>query len=325
MIRICFLTIALILSASVMHAQLLPKVSIHNRTDKAGGVVITNANGEMVGYTDRGSAETAMDSKVFREIVRCIEASDDIVSTGRARARAVRAPRMARTAPTPRNKSVGPLLRNLWSQYEAPYDWMSPKIDGNPCEAGCVALAMAQVMHYWQWPEHGYGSYSYTDVEGCGQTLTVDFEKHYYDWDNMLGNYEGVQYTDAQGFAVAQLLYDCGVSVDMIYGVDASGARVVKQPIAMVRNFGYDSSCQLHFRDFYSLDEWTQMFYDELDAGRPILMSGLSQHYNHAFVCDGYDERGFFHFSFGNVNGAADGFFYLPYLTPDIPPGMRPE
>lgn len=217
---------------------------------------------------------------------------------------------------------VDPLLSDLWHQYYEPYTLCTPTIDGEPCVAGCVASAMAQVMHYWQYPEHGYGSHTYVDSTGCKQTLSCDFSQHTYNWANMLDDYEGVNYSPSEGLAVAQLMADCGVAVNMRYGTGASGARSVYQPQALYEHFGYDKGMQMRFRDFYTLDEFTLMLKRELSNGHPVLISAHSISLGHAFVCDGYDERDFFHFSFGNPSGEGDAWIYLPYLTPDFPPAQ---
>lgn len=217
---------------------------------------------------------------------------------------------------------VDPLLSDLWHQYYEPYTLCTPTIDGEPCVAGCVASAMAQVMHYWQYPEHGYGSHTYVDSTGCKQILSCDFSQHAYNWANMLDDYEGVNYSPSEGLAVAQLMADCGVAVNMRYGTGASGARSVYQPQALYEHFGYDKGMQMRFRDFYTLDEFTLMLKRELSNGHPVLISAHSTSLGHAFVCDGYDERGFFHFSFGNPSGEGDAWIYLPYLTPDFPPAQ---
>lgn len=215
---------------------------------------------------------------------------------------------------------VDPLLSDLWHQYYEPYTLCTPTIDGEPCVAGCVASAMAQVMHYWQYPEHGYGTHTYNDSTGCKQTLTCDFSQHTYDWAHMLDDYEGVTYSPSEGLAVAQLMADCGVAVNMRYGTGASGARSVYQPQALYEHFGYDKGMQMRFRDFYSLDEFTLMLKRELSNGHPVLISAHNTTLGHAFVCDGYDEHDNFHFSFGNPSGEGDAWLYLPYLTPDFPP-----
>lgn len=191
---------------------------------------------------------------------------------------------------------VDPLLGDeAWHQYYAPYNDLCPMDSTGEFRtvAGCVALAMGQVMHYWEWPRK-------------------------YFWEDMLPTYEGVKYSLMQGHAVAMLLRDCGKSVNMNYGA-ASGAQSIMQPLALTYNFGYSKTLQYLFRDFYSLEEITLMLKTELAAGRPILVSGFSQSLAHAFVIDGYDENDCFHIRLGNPNNDGDCWTYLPNMTPDQP------
>lgn len=59
------------------------------------------------------------------------------------------------------------------------------------------------------------------------------------------------------------------------------------------------------------------MIKNEIDHRRPILYCGvaLTLGYGHAFVCDGYDTNGYFHFNWG-WSGDADGFYSLSSLAP---------
>lgn len=190
---------------------------------------------------------------------------------------------------------VDPILQDRWHQ-EPPYNSLCPidTITNKRSVVGCVATSMSQVMHYWQWPER-------------------------YDWDNMLDNYEKMDYTDEQVNAVAQLALDCGQSVKMKYTSSASGARSVYQAIALANEYEYNRGLQMYFRDFYSLEEMTLMLKKELAAGRPVLVSGYRKTDGHAFVIDGYDERDWFHVSWGNPRGIGNEYTYLPYLSPDLP------
>ncbi len=214
---------------------------------------------------------------------------------------------------------VEPLLKDAWSQY-APYNNMCPlDAQGQRCVVGCVATAMTQVMHYWEWPRKGTGTHEYVDEKGCGQSLSSNFAEHTYDWLNMRDVYKEGEYTSAEGDAVALLSSDCGIAVNMTYGAESSGARSIYQPMAMVNHFGYDKGTQLLFRDFYSLEEITLMLKRELAAGRPVLISGYSNIGGHAFVIDGYDENDWFHVHLGNPDNDGDGWTYLPYMVPDQP------
>lgn len=211
---------------------------------------------------------------------------------------------------------VNPLLENInrWHQYSAPYWNMTPVVDGEHCPAGCVALAQAQVMHYWRHPEMGEGSHTYTDSLGCGETLTADFA-HKYEWGKMLYEYEEGEYTEENVTPMAQLLSDCGISVNMRYTPEASGAQAVMQPIALTSYFKYDKGAQLHIRDFYTREEITTMLKKELAEGRPILISGYNYVGGHAFVIDGYNEDDWFHITVGNPKGEGDGWTSLECMN----------
>jgi len=213
--------------------------------------------------------------------------------------------------------SVLPLCTDQWDQY-APMNALCPTIDGDTCVTGCVAHALAQLMYFYQHPECGVGKMSYIDSLGCGDTLTADFSQSHYQWGLMRDDYSG-DYTRAEALAAATLLRDCGIAVRTTYGVEASSAQVAWQPRALVNHFGYDRKMQLKYRNFYTQTEWDSLMFTELDAGRPIVVGAWSRSMGHSFICDGYDERGYFHIRWGNPGGDADGWYYFTWLTPDQP------
>ena len=117
---------------------------------------------------------------------------------------------------------VQPLLQTTWDQ-NAYYNQYCPEDLNGPnghAYAGCVAAAMAQIIRYWQWPWSGFNSYSYYCDYG---TQSVDFSAADYNYSNM-PNYIYGGSSSTQIDAVATLIYHCGVSVDMDYGPDGSGA-----------------------------------------------------------------------------------------------------
>ena len=113
---------------------------------------------------------------------------------------------------------VGPLIATRWGQ-DAPYNNLCPNNEsaGKRAVTGCVATAMAQVMKYWNYPEQGVGSNTYTpaDHPEYGEQ-SANFGETTYDWDNMTNTYNNTS-TDTQKQAVATLMYHCGVSVNMDY------------------------------------------------------------------------------------------------------------
>ena len=233
-------------------------------------------------------------------------------------------------SPTPRltnnGAGVAPLIKSHWGQ-EMPYYLQCPVYNGEYCVVGCVATAMSQVMHYWQYPTSvdGVNAYYCSDI---GQTLPA-LSDTYFNYAKMLNSYchwdwergELIQdsYTDEQAQEVAKLARYCGQAVRMGYSPEGSGAYVSNQLSAM-KQFGYSSDANDVTRDSwwgsgYSDADWENMIRTELDAGRPILYSANDYSAGgHAFVCDGYNNEGLFHFNFGWY-GTCDGWFVSTALN----------
>ncbi len=208
---------------------------------------------------------------------------------------------------------IEPIVKTLWNQ-EAPYNDLCPVVDGVRCPTGCVATAMAQAMNVFQWPERGIGSHSYKPVD-VGTTLSVDFSATTYEWDKMEDVYTSSSSEESKA-AVATLMYSCGVAISMNYHPNSSGGNYITASRVLVDNFNYDKSLRCLGRDYFELDEWIDMIYAELDAGRPVLYGGTSTLGGHAFVCDGYREGDYFHINWG-WGGTSNGYFLITALNPE--------
>ena len=231
--------------------------------------------------------------------------------------------------------SVTPLLTTHWDQgwpynLSCPYDYDAEDYT----YTGCVATAMAQVMKYWEYPQIGVGSHTYIDPNYGMQS--ANFETIIL-WNEMLDTYDASTYTMMQASAISSLMYKCGVSVDMQYGVDMSvsqntqyvgsyeifipGAPCAEN--ALKDYFSYSSNTQGIRKSDYSETEWATILKSELDSGRVILYQGNGydnngQEYGHSFVCDGYTGNNYFHFNWG-WGGLANGYYYP--LNPLAPNG----
>ena len=207
--------------------------------------------------------------------------------------------------------AVKPLLTSTWGQ-RAPYNFMCPlktptpwggyQPDEQHCRVGCVAVAMGQIMRYHRWPAQGEGSNSvvYPVLSTSANTFSVDFAEATYDWDNMIDDYSG-DYTEAEGRAVAELLYHCAVASNMLFEKTFSFSTNFTAGDALVKYFHYDGSrMQTRMRSDYSRSEWLQMIREELSCGRPIFYEAISISltegiYAHSFVIDGYNADGLVH------------------------------
>lgn len=212
----------------------------------------------------------------------------------------------------PRNE-IKPLIKTLWNQ-EWPYNLDCPKVDGRETVTGCVATAMAQGMKYYNYPDRGKGQHSYWWSKGQ-ETLTFDYDTHPFKWEQMADTYDRTTpYVQRQ--AVAELMYACGVSVDMYYEPGGSGAATITMGVQLIDIFGYSQSMYLPGRSYYGLDEWEEMIYADLAKGQPVLYSGAGTEGGHQFICDGYRGDGYFHFNWG-WGGLSNGYFLLTALNPD--------
>ena len=209
----------------------------------------------------------------------------------------------------PSTRSVSPLIMARFDQGTSWNDMCPEDSDGpgGNVLVGCVAVCMAQIMHYWSYPEVGYGSHGYTHQQYGYQY--ANFGNSYYDYSQMPNNYAT---TESQ-----ELLYHCGVAVNMGYGVDGSGANV----------FGNGNTTERAMEDYFlfkdDLDEvepwqygttaYRELLQNELNNNRPIIYVGYSDDAGHAWNIDGYDDD-YFHNNWG-WGGSQNGYFLLSSLN----------
>ena len=222
-----------------------------------------------------------------------------------------------------RSRDVGPLLTSVWNQTDlynnmAPYDPNS--VFSQHCKAGCVANAMSQLMRYWEWPRTGTGSYGYNAYSYYGNYgwQQANFEEATYRFE-LMPDFLDFASPQSEVDATALLEYHAGVSVDMGYGPDASGAYSENVPDALVDYFRYAPVLSLREMYIYTVHEWENMIYNNIDGGMPLYYASSGPDGGHAYVLDGYDEFEMFHMNWGWA-GFDNGyypieFFYLTYYS----------
>lgn len=263
---------------------------------------------ELVGYSTSGCFDS---DNVPPQLEAWLDAyAQYVASVQRGKTKAT----VKRTLADQPSVIVEPLLSTKWNQSE-PYNLLAPTFQtayGNigHCPTGCAATAMAQVMKYYNWPETGVGSNSYEHP--TFGTISSDFSSHTYDWANMADTYDG-DYSSTQANAVALLMKDCGVALNMYYAADASSAQLYSFYTGFTNYFRYTAKIVNHTD--MSTAEFAKCITDELDASRPVLYTGIGDGGGHAFVADGYDSNGFLHINWG-WGGYSDGYFDMNYMNP---------
>lgn len=214
------------------------------------------------------------------------------------------------------NVIVAPLITTQWNQDE-PFNGMCPEMNGERSAVGCAAVAVGQIMNYYKWPKQGMGQKEY---EWNSSLIKKNFSESKYDYDNL---------------DVAEFLYDVAVGVETKFGIEESSASDINIGKAMMDYFGYDRGLQIHNRHptvisssssqgwsielpGWSDEDWDNMIRAELDAKRPVLWGAGKGRTGdgHEFICDGYDDAGYFHFNWG-WGGYCDGWYVTSSLNPE--------
>lgn len=288
-------------------------VYVFNQPDNKGYLLLSadDVAIPLLGYADEGAFDPDNIAPAMQwwldEYSRQIEyavANGITTSTGKS---------LRRQAAEASRQEIAPMLKTDWDQ-GTPYNNQCPTDATVRTYTGCVATAMAQVMKYWEYPERGTGTISYT-ASSLGKKLTLNLSKTPFDWDNMLERYLPGKYNDTQADAVAYLMKACGYAVKMDYGTDSSGALAMNICRGLTKYFNYDGNASYELRMMYSSDEWADMIYNNLKNVGPILYGGGSYiGGGHSFVCDGYMD-GLFHFNWG-WTGMSNGYYSLEALNP---------
>ncbi|MBN2280792.1 MAG: C10 family peptidase [Candidatus Marinimicrobia bacterium] len=217
-------------------------------------------------------------------------------------------------------EKIDPLLVTKWGQ-EYPYNKFCPEDSeatggyNNHVPAGCVAVAMAQIMKFWEYPARGSGEHSYVHEIYGKQSARFDSTYHWKIMKNILQP----QDADSLQDAVARLIYDLGVAVEMDYGPEGSGAYSSWVPLILKENFNYSDQTRMRYKDFMTESIWIDELYTELYENRPVYYAGSGDDGGHAFIFDGYweqEDRDFFHINWG-WSGSGDGWYVLNNLNPE--------
>lgn len=222
---------------------------------------------------------------------------------------------------------VAEMMTTKWNQ-SAPYNNYAPSLklyNGEKAPAGCVAIAMAQVMNYHQYPASAQfeGFYYQEGVSDEAYQGNVNSTyswpyKDVYNYYYPEGSTEMVKVSSSprEGNLVATLCRDCAYAANMIYTHDGSGAQTYNLAQNVIDHFAYsEMGCHVYDRAFYSSEEWHSMVYTELMRGCPLIYSGYDPNGGgHAFVADGIDAEGLVHVNWGWA-GIYNGYFDMDVMN----------
>lgn len=199
------------------------------------------------------------------------------------------------------------------------------------CDAGCVAIAMAQIINYWRYPSEllfsstmdAYKSWSFAGTNLLN--LTLKYREIFIDGDH--DELDFPSFTELNG-KLAYINYDdpcewpylcfaMGIKSKTNYSSDGSGA--IANPLAFLWGCYYGSARKSWNEPIYNFYEHVQ---ENIKKGWPVqlqIYGGLLGMQNgHSVVVDGYKESGEYHLNFGWSGTAQDTWYVLPDDLPDV-------
>ena len=233
-----------------------------------------------------------------------------------------------------------------------PYDSVLHSRSVVGCVATAMAQIMRYWRHpstgtgYHSYEHQGYGH------DGDYGMLEANFGRTTYMWDlmpNFLSQYTA---NPRHVNAVATISYHCGVAVDMMYGPSSTGGSAAysscgywaescaesafrdyfkynpdlyylqRNTVVWRDSMAYDSASASYVNVHYRADSamisdsaWCALIDANLAQNAPMYYSGSDTSGGHAFVLDGSDENGRYHFNWG-WGGYYDGYYSINNVAP---------
>ena len=187
----------------------------------------------------------------------------------------------------------------IWGQTGGLYNAQCPvnlECKDGHAVAGCGAIALGQLLWYWQYPSSMNFSYN------------SEKKDYNFDW-SLIPNKLDKESSSSEVIETSKLIHECGVSVNMAYGcVEGSSASIIDQ--GLYTWFGVSKSVTV-IRKLLSDEEWANAVMNEIGHGRPLIVKGSCEEQGHWYLLTGYKRVGgdfFCHYNFG-WDGSSNGYY----------------
>ncbi len=210
----------------------------------------------------------------------------------------------------------GPYVYTLWGQVNCHNNTgqlinVTNYYTPNHYAAGCVAISLSTLLHYYKWPPVGEGYHEYYDGLGSSTgTYSADFGNTYYKWGLMKNKYNNQASTDPQREAAGELAFHAAVALEMNFEYNGSTSNVNKIPST--------GSNYFRFYSFYKQESssvfWQRLDKNIIEANPVILAVENNSGGGHSIVCDGLwikdDGSRWYHLNMGWW-GSGNGWFTI--------------
>ncbi|MBO4659821.1 MAG: C10 family peptidase [Prevotella sp.] len=286
---------------------------LFNYGDDAGFVIISgdDRTQSVLAYSDQGHVSENDIQNTFRPMLESYKVDLDDVARQTQTEEIGERPRHVQS---PSYSPVAPMLTCHWTQID-PYNSKCPTVGGKVSPAGCLPVAVAQVMYAFRdrMPTKLPVAIPAYSTKTYKKSMSAVAKGTAFNWGSMVDGLLNASSTQIS--AVANLLIYVGKALKADYQPEKTNAPWNNVPDVMNTYFGFASGIQLLKKSAYTDDRWKQLMAQELMANRPVIMYG--ENYNdeaHAFVVDGFDGGEMYHVNWGW--GRGNGYFLLSVLNP---------
>ncbi len=223
--------------------------------------------------------------------------------------------------PAENSTSTGGWVEDRWHQ-SSPFNDFCPLDDNNlRSVVGCVATAMSMIIdfhkyignaHFTNADDYWSGYYDFKIDDSHAERDYPSFPELNNYLDELGNHYQnGIELTNQDK---AALCFACGVSVEMSYSSDGSGAWTEDVASALRNKFGFISA---NYQDNYG-----SSFYNNLKNNMKAMKPAeLTIHWadgsnGHAIICDGYNTDNYYHLNFGWGTSDNSCWYLLPNGMP---------
>ena len=208
-------------------------------------------------------------------------------------------------APRKANRTdVTPFMEFEWNQ-SAPYCNQAPA-SGSSSHAslGCMPVTVSMIVAHFKYPETLPAAYNGNYTNPATAYDYTKFKKSYSKYSTDLNDVDKFMYH------IANLL-----------GTNYTNSSAQESALlpTLKNTLGYNPYMRTLRRDAYSAEDWEELIYAELAAGRPVNFVGSHEDLGgHSYLTDGYQaSNGFYHMIWG-WGSTCVGYFDINILNPFI-------
>ena len=268
--------------------------------------------GDVIGYSEENSFDEANMPEALRLTLQDYAAVVKFAQENNIEVK--KGPRKAPRA------DVAPFMEYTWDQ-GLPYCNLTPEASNSKghCSLGCMAVTVSMIVAHYRYPGNRESNVTLPGHTNGSNNLRS--EARTYDVTSFKQKYEKSPYSSTypDPGELDDFMYHIANLLDTKYEAGGSSATESRFLPTMKDYLGYNANMRSVMRDAYSAEEWEELIYNEIAAGRPVNFLGSHPDLGgHAYLCDGYRASdGFFHMIWG-WGSTAVGYFDMNVLNPFV-------